>query len=69
MLVLHNYRLTVVRLFTEDRKRVKRMAVQEAEIGPVYTDWDAPALVAGTTTADFALGYRGIMVPAGKKLV
>jgi hypothetical protein len=58
-----------VRLFTEDRKRVKRMAIQEAETDPVFTDWDAAGLVAGTTTVAFALGYRGIAVPKGKRLV
>ena len=58
-----------VRLFTEDRKRVKRMAVQEAEMDPVYTDWNGAGLVAGQATRGFALAYRGIAVPQGKRLV
>jgi hypothetical protein len=58
-----------VRLFTEDRRRVKRMAVQEAEMDPVYTDWDGAGLVAGETIRGFALAYRGIAVPQGKRLV
>lgn len=57
-----------VRLYTQDRKRVKRMAVQEAEIDPVFTDL-GPGLVAGHGALAFALAYRGIVVPAGKRLV
>lgn len=58
-----------VRLFTEDRKRVKRMAVQEAETDPVFSDWDEARLVAGETTTGFALAYRGIAAPKGKRVV
>jgi hypothetical protein len=56
-----------VRLFTEDRKRVKRMAVQEAEVDPAYADEGGS--VAGETTQGFALAYRGIAVPDGKRVV
>jgi hypothetical protein len=44
-----------VRLFTEDRKRVKRMAIQEGELEPVWTS--GVGSVAGETTACFTLGY------------
>jgi hypothetical protein len=56
-----------VRLFTEDRKRVKRMAIQEGELEPVWTN--SPELVPGETTERIALGYRSITLPKGKRLV
>jgi hypothetical protein len=56
-----------VRLFLEDRKRVKRMALQEADMDPVYID--EGGLVAGNTTEGFAVAYRGIAVPDGKRVV
>ena len=55
-----------VRLFTEERKRVKRMAVQQAEVEAVYADWGGGS---GKAAAGFALGYRGIVVSRGKRLV
>jgi hypothetical protein len=64
-----DFGLERVRLFTEDRRRVKRMAIQEAETDPVYTDGVGTGLVAGKTTEGFALGYRRIAVPDGKRVV
>ncbi len=58
-----------VRLYTADRKRVKRTAVQEAEMNPVYSDWNGAAVVAGETAQGFALAYRGIAVPPGKRVL
>jgi len=57
-----------VRLYTQDRLRVKRMALQEAEIDPVFSDMGA-AVIQGGAVRCFALGYRGVPVPAGKRLV
>jgi hypothetical protein len=56
-----------VRLFTEDRKRVKRMAIQEGDLEPVWTDRPGP--VPSETTERIALGYRSITLPKGKRLV
>jgi hypothetical protein len=62
-----NFDVSRVRLFTEDRKRVKRMAIQEGELVPVWTS--GLGSVAGETTACFTLGYRSVVVPEGKRLV
>jgi hypothetical protein len=56
-----------VRLFTADRKRVKRMAMQQGELEPVWTS--GAGLVGGKATGSFSLAYRGIAVPEGKRVV
>ena len=57
-----------VRLFTQDRKRVKRMALQEMEIVPVFSDVNA-AVIPGGAKRKFVIGYRGVTVPDHKRLV
>jgi conjugative transposon TraN protein len=62
-----DFDMSRVRLFTEDRKLVKRMAIQEGELEPVWKS--SLELVPGETTEPIALGYRSITVPKDKRLV
>jgi hypothetical protein len=62
-----SFEMERTRLYTEDRKRVKRMAIQEGELEPVWTSGVAP--IAGQMTGAMAIGYRSIAVPPGKRLV
>jgi hypothetical protein len=63
-----DFSLVRIRLYTQDRKRVKRMAIQEAEIDPVFSDIGA-VVISGGGARDFAVSYRGISVPTGKRLL
>lgn len=56
-----------VRVFTEDRKKMKRTATQEVDLMPVYAG--RLASVAGHGSLVFAQGFRPFTVARGKRLV
>lgn len=55
------------RYFVEDRNRVKRRAVQDWVVAPVYGGLPGP--VGGDLTVRFAVGFLPFAVPSGKRLV
>jgi conjugative transposon TraN protein len=55
------------RFFVQDRKAVKRKAVQEWSLGPVYNGM--PAEVRGEQRVRFAVGFTPFTVPPDKRLV
>jgi Domain of unknown function (DUF4138) len=55
------------RFFLQDRKAVKRRAVQEVAVEPVYTS--VLASIAGKGKAGMAAGFEPFVVPPGKRLV
>jgi hypothetical protein len=56
-----------VRFFLQDRKQVKRRAVQERSVVPVFDGM--PHAVAGEKLVGFAEGFEPFTVPKGKRLV
>lgn len=56
-----------LRIYTEDRKKVKRTATQDVELTPVYTE--GVGRVAGLGRWSGAVGFRPFFVGRGKRLV
>lgn len=56
-----------MRLFVEDRKRVKRKAIQEVPLEPVYDG--RPEIVGGRRLVKFAVGLKPVVIGGGKRLV
>ena len=56
-----------MRIYTEDRKKIKRTATQEVEITPVYTE--GMGKVSGKGCQVMAVAIRPMMVGSGKWLV
>jgi hypothetical protein len=56
-----------VRVYTEDRKKMKRTATQDVDLTPVYAG--RLASVPGRGTLVFAQGFRPFTVARGKRLV
>jgi hypothetical protein len=56
-----------MKYYLEDRKQVKRRAVQEVEITPVFTDVGAAVSVG--TRVSFAAGFEPFFVGKGRRLV
>lgn len=56
-----------LRMYTEDRKRVKRTATQEVDISPVYAE--RIAAVPGLSRQATAIGSHPFVVGRGKRLV
>ena len=56
-----------LRIYTADRKRVKRMATQEVELSPVYCRGFAG--LAGLGRGETAVAFRPFFVSRGKRLV
>ncbi len=61
------FRPGYARFFVEDRKQVKRKAVQELAVAPVYDG--VPGDVAGRRRVRFAVGFSPFTVPRDKRLV
>lgn len=62
-----SFRVERWRFFLQDRKAVKRRAVQEVGVEPVYAS--GLGVVAGKGKAGWAAGFESFVVPAGKRLV
>jgi hypothetical protein len=56
-----------LRVYTEDRKKVKRTATQEVEIDPVYAE--PVGEMGGFDRRTVAVGFRPFVVGRGKRLV
>jgi hypothetical protein len=56
----------VLRFYLQDRARVRRRAVQELELSPVY---GGPGVVAGGAGARFLVAFTPFTVPPGKRLI
>jgi hypothetical protein len=61
------FRPGYARFFVEDRKQVKRKAVQEVAVAPVYSA--VPGEVGGERRVRFALGFVPFTVPRDKRLM
>jgi conjugative transposon TraN protein len=61
------FRPGYARFFVQDRKQVKRKAVQEVAVAPVYSGM--PADVSGRGRVRFALGFNPFTVPGDKRLM
>ena len=55
-----------VRLFTQDRTKAKRTAIQQAVVEPIYAG--VPDRIAGRSSEKFALGFPLFTVPRDKQL-
>jgi Domain of unknown function (DUF4138) len=60
------YRPEYLRVYTEDRKKVRRMAEQQAPVSPVLTS--SLPLVAGDSIRPLVMGFVPFSVPRGKWL-
>lgn len=61
------YHPAYLRLFSLDRKKVNRMAIQQAAMEPVYRD--LPERIEGRATCSFALGFPLFTLARDKKLI
>jgi len=62
-----DYRPEFIRLSVQDRRKVKRMAVQEIALDPTFCG--APKVIPGNTTRKFAIGYLPFTLSKSKQLV
>jgi hypothetical protein len=65
--VLVGFTPSYMRVFIEDRKKVKRMASQDVAVVPVYAAHLGP--VAGNTSVSLAEGFAPFALAKGKRLV
>jgi hypothetical protein len=59
--------VAAVRYYVEDKKKVKRRAVQEVELRPVFTD--IPLVIRVRGEVSFAVGFEPFFVGKGRRLV
>jgi len=63
---LIDYKPESIRFFAKDLRRVKRSAVQENEVVPLYVRLDS--LVAGKTAGNFVFGFKPFTIPKTQQL-
>ena len=61
-----DYRPDYIRLSIEDRRKVKRMAVQEITVDPIFTA--VPTSIPGKSSRRFAIGYLPFTIGKNKQL-